>query len=193
MKIYNNLFDQIISPENLFLAWDTFRKDKRKKPDVMEFEMNREKNIFNLYRDLKNKTYKHGPYRGFYIRDPKQRHIHKAEVRDRVLHHAIFSVINPIFEETFIPTSFSCRIGYGSHRGVSALSNAARSVSKNGRRACFILKCDVKKFFDSIDHQILISIIRKRIKDSDAMRLLECIIESYESATNERERERERE
>ena len=159
MKIYNNLFHKIISLENLFSAWNTFKRDKRKKPDVMEFEMNREKNIFSLYRDLRDKTYKHGPYKDFYIRDPKQRHIHKADVRDRVLHHAIYSVISPVFEEIFIPTSFSCRIGYGTHKGVLALASATRAVSKNGRRACFILKCDVKKFFDSINHEILISII----------------------------------
>ena len=134
MKIYNNLFDQIISPENLFSAWDAFKSDKRNKRDVMAFECHLEENIFQLHRELKNKTYKHGPYTGFYIRDPKQRHIHKAIVRDRVLHHAIFSVINPIFEETFIPTSFSCRIGFGTHKGVNTLEHMARAITKNSTR-----------------------------------------------------------
>jgi len=98
MKIYKNLFEDIISPENLFSAWDAFKSDKRNKPDVVRFEWQLEENIFVLHRELGNKTYKHGPYAGFYITDPKQRHIHKASVRDRVLHHAVFSIINPIFE-----------------------------------------------------------------------------------------------
>lgn len=188
MKIYDNLFDQIISPENLFSAWDAFKGDKRNKRDVLVFERHLEENIFKLHRDLKNKTYKHGLYTGFYIQDPKQRHIHKAEVRDRVLHHAIFLVINPIFEETFIPTSFSCRVGFGTHKGVSVLEKIARKIAKNDTNSCFVLKCDIQKFFDTVDHKILFSVIEKRIKDKDVAWLLRSIIESYASAKS-RERE----
>ena len=191
MKIYRNLFDQIISPENLFAAWDSFKSDKRNKPDVMEFEWNLEKNIFQLHRELKNGAYRHGPYAGFYIRDPKQRHIHKALVRDRVLHHAIFSVINPIFEKTFISTSFSCRVGYGTHRGVTNLEEAARKIQKNSTSPCFVLKCDIQKFFDSVDHAILLAIMSEKIKDENAIRLLRSIVESYR-VLQSRERERER-
>src|SRR3989338_9563507 len=111
MKTHKNLFDKIISPENLFSAWDDFKNDKRSKIDVQRFEYHLEENIFKLRRELQNKTYEHGQYTGFYIRDPKPRHIHKAAVRDRILHHALFSVVNPIFEQTFIQSSFSCRIG----------------------------------------------------------------------------------
>lgn len=182
MKIYKNLFEKIISPENLFSAWDAFKSDKRNRRDVQAFEWNLEENIFQLCRELRNKTYKHGLYTGFYIRDPKQRHIHKASVRDRVLHHAVFSVINPIFEETFIPTSFSCRIGYGTHRGVAVLEKMARRIHKNGTNSCFILKCDVQKFFDSVDHYVLLSILKKRIRDEDAMWLLRDIVGSYSSS-----------
>lgn len=181
MKIYKNLFEKIISPENLFSAWDSFKSDKRNRHDVQVFEWRLEQNIFQLYCELHNKTYKHGPYTGFYIRDPKQRHIHKALVWDRVLHHAIFSVINPIFEETFIPTSFSCRIGYGTHRGVAILEKMAQWVHKNGTNSCFVLKCDIQKFFDSVDHHVLLSILKKRIKDEEAMWLLQEIVESYSS------------
>lgn len=183
MKIYRNLFDQIISPENLFSAWDTFKGDKRKKADVIEFEWNLEENIFKLHRELKNKTYKHGRYTGFYIQDPKQRHIHKAEVRDRVLHHAIFSILNPIFEETFIPTSFSCRIGYGTHKGVNALGKAATKLQRNGTRTCFVLKCDIQKFFDSMDHDVLLAVLKKRIKDDSAIWLVKEIVESFSSSS----------
>ncbi len=192
MKIYKNVFEKIISLENLFSAWDAFRRGKRNKPDVQRFEWNLEQNIFQLHRDLKDKTYEHGPYSGFYITDPKQRHIHKAIVRDRVLHHAIFSVSNPIFEETFMPVSFSCRVGFGTHKGVAVLERMMRTVAQNGAGNCFVLKCDIKKFFDSVDHKILLGILERRIKDRDAMWLLECVVESYE-ATSVRERERERE
>lgn len=182
MRIYKNIFERIISPENLFSAWDSFKSDKRSKPDVLRFEWNLERNIFQLHRDLKNKTYKHSPYEGFYIKDPKQRHIHKATVRDRILHHAVFSVVNPIFEPTFIPTSFSCWVGYGTHKGVEILEKIMREASRNNTRSCFVLKCDIRKFFDSVNHEILLSIIKKRIKDVDVAWLLESIVRSYESA-----------
>lgn len=186
MKIYKDIFSQMISLENLFSAWDVFKSDKRNKPDVQIFEWGLEKHLFQLHRELRSKTYKHGPYSGFYIQDPKQRHIHKATVRDRVLHHAVFSVLNPIFEPTFISTSFSCRIGYGTHRGVDVLRQMVRGVSQNGTKPCFILKCDIRKFFDSVDHQVLMAIIKKRVGDSDALWLLEKIVSGY-SESRERE------
>ncbi len=196
MRIYNNLFQIIISSENLFSAWDAFKTDKRNKFDVQRFEWSLEQNIFELHRDLKNKTYKHGPYEGFYIRDPKQRHIHKATVRDRILHHAISFVLNPIFEPTFIPTSFSCRIGYGTHRGVAALNKIVRCVSRNGTKPCVVLKCDIKKFFDSVDHAALTTIVKRRIADNDVLWLLGKIVSGYsvkrESRSGPRKRDSDR-
>ena len=185
MKTYNKLFNKIIEPEHLFWAWDEFKHDKRSKADVQEFEKDLERNIFDLSRDLKDKTYKHGPYIGFYIYDPKLRHIHKAAVRDRVLHHAVFQVVNKIFEPTFIPNSFSCRIGKGTHRGVEEINKMVRKVSKNFTEPCFGLKCDVRKFFDSIDHDILLTILRERIRDPDMIWLLEEIVESYQSSRSD--------
>ncbi len=193
MKIYKDLYWSIISPQALFKAWEVFKSDKRNKADVLEFEKNLEQNIFGLYRDLKSETYRHGPYKGFWIHDPKVRRIHKAIVRDRVLHHATFSVLNKIFEPIFINDSFSCRIGKGTHKGVEKVSEMLRAVSKNNTRTCYALKCDVRKFFDSIDHEVLMNILRRRIKDVKTISLLERVIESYEkSGTWERERERER-
>jgi retron-type reverse transcriptase len=179
MKICKNIFIKVIEPETLFSAWEEFRRGKSKKPDVLSFEEDLEANIFKLARDLSSKRYSHEGYTGFYICDPKLRHIHKASVRDRVLHHAITTVLNPIFEPTLIPNSFSCRVGKGTHKGLDALRTMLRKVSKNNTRQCYVLKCDVRKFFDSIDHDILLSILRRRIEDSDMMLLLENIIESY--------------
>jgi len=179
MKFYSNIFQQIISLENLFLAWEEFKGDKQKKKDVLAFEWKLEENILELHRNLKYHTYKHDVYTAFTITDPKQRRIHKATVRDRVLHHAIFRILNPLFEPTFIANSFSCRIGKGSHKGIGALSNMLSSVSQNNRRTCYALKCDIKKFFDSVDHKILLDIIKRRIKDDEFHWLIEEIVNSF--------------
>ncbi len=181
MRIYNKLFERIIEPENLFSAWDEFKKGKGRKLDVLRFEKNLEQNIFQLHRDLRDKTYKHGDYTSFYIRDPKLRHIHKATVRDRVLHHAVFKILDPIFEPTYIHNSFSCRTGKGNHKGVKALAHMLRQVSKNNTKTCFVLKCDIRKFFDSIDHDILIDLLQKKIKDEKIINLLKEIMASFMS------------
>jgi len=181
MKIYNNVFDKIVSIENLFLAWDNFKVGKTKKKDVQAFEWKLEENIFQLHRQLRRCSYKHGDYTSFYIRDPKQRRIHKAEVRDRILHHAIFSILNHIFELTFISHSFSCRVGFGTHKGFLALEKFIRKTSCNYTKPCYVLKCDIKKFFDTVNHDILKGILKRRIKDEKAIWLLGEIIDSFSS------------
>ncbi len=192
MKTYEHVFDTIVSPEALFRAWDEFKRGKKMKEDVLAFEKELERNIFDLHRNLRTKRYRHGPYADFFIQDPKLRHIYKASVRDRVLHHAMFATLNPIFEPTYIHYSFSCRIGKGTHKGVEVLAQMLRAVSKNGTQPCYALKCDIRKFFDSIDHNILLGILEKRILDPDTRWLMREIIESY-GAAGLRERERERE
>ncbi|NCN08083.1 RNA-dependent DNA polymerase, partial [Candidatus Parcubacteria bacterium] len=179
MRVYTRLFNKITDTENLFSAWDEFKCGKRNRPDVLAFEENIEQNIFALHRDLISKKYKHGAYSSFYIYDPKLRHIHKATVRDRVLHHAIFKILNPIFEPTFISHSFSCRVGKGTHKGVEVLDKMLRKVSRNYSQTAYALKCDVRKFFDSVDHAILIQLLRRKIKDADTLWLMEEIIESF--------------
>lgn len=181
MKVYNNLFPIIISPKTIFRAWEVFKSDKKNKFDVQEFGVSIERNIFKLCKDLRSKKYKHGPYKRFWIQDPKLRHIHKATVRDRVLHHAIFDIINPIFEPTFIDTSFSCRVGKGTHKGVVWVRDIIYQLSKNNTKTVWVLKCDIKKFFDSVDHKILINTLSENIKDEDMMNLLKEVIDSYSS------------
>lgn len=148
----------------------------------MKFEWQLEENIFALHRQLKAQCYNHGPYEAFYIQDPKQRLIHKATVQDRVLHHAIFKVLNPIFEPTFIAHSYSCRIGKGTHKGVISLSNMLRKISKNNTGTCFALKCDVRKFFASVDQNILMSILDRKITDETMLSLLRKIVCSFDKA-----------
>lgn len=183
MKIYTNLFNKIISLENLFTSFDEFKADKKKRKDVLNFEWKLENNIAQLHRELKYHKYKHGVYTKFRICDPKPRIIHKACVRDRVLHHAVFRVLNPLFEPSFISYSFSCRLDKGTHKGVDAVSGMVRQVSGNNTRPCFVLKCDIKKFFASVDHQILLEIIKRKIKDDNFNWLIEEIIGSFNSKT----------
>src|SRR3989344_1136230 len=106
-------YDDIISLENLLEAWQEFLKGKRNKKDVQEFQLNLMDNIFSLHNELKNKTYKHGPYYAFNISDPKPRNIHKATVRDRLLHHTIYRILYPYFDKKFISDSYSCRLNKG--------------------------------------------------------------------------------
>ena len=179
MRLYSNTYDQIASVGNLFLAWDEFRKDKHNKPDVMKFEWQLEENIFELHRQLVAKSYRHKGYQAFYIQDPKQRLIHKAVVHDRVLHHAVFNILNPIFEPTFIAHSFSCRVDKGTHRGVQSLTTMTRKVSNNYRLPCFSLKCDIQKFFGSVNHETLFAILCRRIQDESTLWLLHQIIYSF--------------
>ncbi|MBI2053937.1 MAG: DNA polymerase III subunit delta [Candidatus Staskawiczbacteria bacterium] len=175
----HDIFERIISLENLFFAWNEFKKGKRKKPDVQEFEYNLEDNIFLLYNELKNKTYRHSNYTSFFIKDPKLRKIHKATVKDRVLHHAIFRILYPIFDKSFIFDSYSCRIDKGTHRAVNRLNCFAGKISKNNTKTCYILKCDIRKYFDSIDQDTLISLIKNKIKYDDVIWLIIRIIKSF--------------
>ncbi len=173
------VFHQIISLENLLVAWQEFRRGKRTKSDVAQFEFSLENNLFNLRQQLKTKTYRPDQYTPFYICDPKRRLIHKASVRDRVLFQAIYRVLYPIFDRQFIFDSYSCRVGKGTHRGVRRLEQFAKKVTANYHFPAYVLKCDVRKFFDSIDHKILCGICYKQIIDPEARWLIDLIINSF--------------
>src|SRR3989344_833226 len=109
-------YHTIISADNLLGAWKEFLKGKRKKKDVQEFGYQLFDNIHALHVDLANKTYMHGGYHAFNISDPKPRNIHKASVRDRLLHHAIYRILYPFFDRAFIADSYSCRLNKGTHK-----------------------------------------------------------------------------
>lgn len=172
-------FDYIISIENLFLAWKEFVKDKKKRKDVQEFTMKLSENIFTLHEELKNKTYKHSTYQAFKINDPKPRDIHKATVRDRLVHHAIYRILYPYFDKKFIYDSYSCRVEKGTHKALYRFESFGRKVSKNNTKTCWVLKCDIKKFFANIDYRILKEILAKHIQEKDILNLLSNIIDSF--------------
>lgn len=152
-------YSEIISIENLFQVWDEFRKGKRERKDVQVFERNLEDNLFNLHQALRDKTYSHGKYQSFYVHDPKQRHIHKAGVADRVAHHLLYKFLYSVFDKAFIYDSYSCRLDKGTHKAVDRLEKFTRIVSKNYTKPCWALKLDIKKFFASVDHKILLQLL----------------------------------
>ena len=125
------------------------------------------------------KTYHHGDYQPFKIRDPKPRDIHKASVRDRLLHHALYRVLYPEFDRKFIYDSYSCRRDKGTHRAINRLRNFARKVSRNYTRTVWILQCDIRKFFANIDHATLLDILQRHIADEDLLWLLEEVVGSF--------------
>lgn len=171
-------YQELISIENLFQAWNEFKKGKKRRIDVQGFERNLEDNLFGLQGKLAIKTYKHGNYSEFFVHDPKQRHIHKARVADRIIHHLLYKYLYELFNPSFIHDSYSCRLGKGTHIAVGRLENFTRIVSKNYTKNCWALKLDIKKFFASVDHQILKHLLRKKIKDQDILWLLDEIIGS---------------
>src|SRR4030042_5353694 len=187
MKIQlSHKFEEIISLDNLLLAWQEFIKGKKSKPDVQEFSLKLFDNILALHISLANKSYRHGGYKSFYINDPKRRHIHKASVADRLLHHAVYRILYPFFERTFIADSYSCRLNKGTHKALNRFRNFAFIESKNITRTCWVLKIDIRKFFASIDHEILSQILGEYIKAKEVVWLLEQIIESFNSSPNKR-------
>jgi retron-type reverse transcriptase len=173
------MYDNIISLENLYDAWNEFVKDKRNKKDVSVFARYLDIHIYDLYLELKNKTYKHGGYKTFKINDPKPRDIHKTLVRDRLIHHAIYLILYPYFDKKFIHDSYSCRLNKGTHKSITRFEKFNRIVSKNYTKQCYVLKCDIKKFFANIDHYILKQILARHIADEDVLNLLGNIIDSF--------------
>lgn len=172
--------ERIICLENLLEAWKEFEKGKKQRKDVQIFQMRLMDNIFSLHRELFNHTYKHGGYQAFKINDPKPRDIHKATVKDRLLHHAIYRMLYPFFEKTFIADSYSCQINKGTHRATNRFRKFAYITSKNNTKTCWILKCDIRKFFANIDHTILLDILARYIPNKEISWLIKEVIGSFE-------------
>lgn len=148
---------------------------------MQEFSLRLMDNLVSLHEDLASRRYRHGPYKAFSISDPKPRSIHKANVRDRVLHHAIYRVLYPFFDRTFMADSFSCRKGKGTHRALERFHQFANKVSRNDTHTTWVLKMDIRKFFASIDQNILLGILETYIPDRDILWLLERVIRSFHS------------
>lgn len=179
MENSDNLFDKLCSYENLELALKKARKRKTLKHYVMEFERNLKQNLIDLRNELIFHTYSPKPLKTFIVRDPKTRKISKSHFRDRVVHHALCNIIEPIFERTFIYDSYANRINKGTHKAIERFDYFKRKVSKNNTRACYVLKADIKHYFETVNHEILLNIIKRKIKDERVIWLVKTILKNH--------------
>jgi len=170
MKRHGHLWEQVISFEALLRAADKARKGKRFRPAVASFHFDQERALWQLHEELSTKTYRPGAYRSFFIYQPKKRQISAAPYRDRVVHHALVNVLEPIYEGVFIGDSYACRQGKGTHAAVDRCQQLAQ-------RFRYVLKADVQKFFPTLDLEILKQRLARKIKDPDVLWLIGLIID----------------
>ncbi|MBW4615531.1 MAG: RNA-directed DNA polymerase [Desmonostoc vinosum HA7617-LM4] len=177
MKRYGNLWTKIIDFENLLTAAKNAQKGKRYRENVLAFNYNLESELEKLKIKLESKTYIPGSYKTFTIVEPKPRMISAAPYRDRVVHHALCNIITPIFERTLIADTYANRLGFGTHR-------ALRRFTEFSRSSRYILQCDIRKYFPSIDHNILKTIVRRKIKCPNTLWLIDTIIDNSNEQEN---------
>lgn len=171
MKRHGQLFEKIISFQNILIASRKARKGKRFKRGTAIFEVELEKNIFKIIQDLKLKTYAPGEFRDFYIYDPKMRLISAAPYYDRVIHHSVMNIVDPLVSKSYIDDTYACLTGRGTHKAVAQYKKFQASNR-------FVLKCDIQKYFQSIDHDILLEKLGRHIKCKDTLWLFKTIIDS---------------
>lgn len=171
MKTFKNLYPRIYDFANLERAFYRARRGKRQQPNVATFECNLDLELLQLADELKAETYRPGGYRHFHLYDGKPRRISAAPFRDRVVHHALCRVIEPIWEARFIYDSYACRVGKGTH---AALDRCTRFA----RRYPYVLQCDIVQFFPSVDHDVLIRLLAHHIACPPTRRLVEKIVAS---------------
>jgi RNA-directed DNA polymerase len=178
MKTYKHLYPKVYDFENLYLAWRKARKGKRGRAQPAQFERVQEDELLALQNELQNQTYKPGKYHNFFVHDPKRRLISAAPFRDRVVHHALYRVIEPIWEARFIHDTYANRVDKGTHRALDRAQDYARKYD-------YVLQCDVKQFFPSIDHAILRDELARLIRDEKTLWLCDQILKSGEGVLNE--------
>lgn len=172
MKRVSNLFLQITDFNNLRLAYLKALKGKRFSSSAIVFGANADIKLYQLKKDLESQTYKPGKYNQFKIYDPKERIITAACFEDRIVHHAVMNILEPVFEKQFIFHTYACRKNKGTHKAVKYVCNKVKHYS-------YYLKLDVRKYFDSISHQKMKNLLCRIIKDKQTLNLLLKIIDSY--------------
>lgn len=179
MKTIKNLFDKIVDFENLYMAWESARKGKRYRDEIMEFSDNLESNLIDIQNHLIYGTYKVGKYRPFYIFEPKKRLIMALPFRDRVVQWAIYRQLFPILNRQFIFDSYACRPRKGTQKAVARLQYWLRQTDRKPQKF-YYLKLDIAKYFYRVDHRVLEDILRRKIKDKRLVDLLVSIVNSEE-------------
>ena len=188
MKTHKQLYRKFCSLDNLTLAYEKAKKGKTKKESVILFKRDFERNLLSLQKELINKTYHPQPLKRFIIRDPKTRVIHASIFKDRIVHHALINIIEPIFEKIFIYDSFASRKNKGTHLAIKRFDEFKRKVSRNGlpisikqkysknKVQGYCLKSDIKHYFDEVDHKVLLNILIRKIKDDSLLEIIEKIL-----------------
>lgn len=176
MKKLDNVYENMTSFSSLCSAFYRASKGRRFRSNVAKYRVNLESNIFALEEKLKNKTYTFGPYLGFYVFEPKTRYIESAIFENRIVHHAVFECLETWLDPILYEHSYACRTGRGTHLAMTTLKGWLRN-----KKLKYYIKCDVKKFFPSIDRRILIKLLHKKIADKDLLALLENLILSSPS------------
>lgn len=171
MKASKNLFNHIISFENVLSAAQKAAKGKRENQSVLLFYRHLEENIWQIIWELKSKTYEPGSYKSFSIYKPKPRMISAAPFRDRIVHHALITVVGPILERAFIFDTYANRTAKGTHKAIERYQHYLTKYA-------YALKCDIRKYFPSIDHGILKSLLRRKISCADTLWLIDTIIDN---------------
>jgi RNA-directed DNA polymerase len=178
LKRHGNLWKKVINYDNLFLAYKKAKKGKSTRDSVIDFEKDIEGNLKKLQQSLVDKTFTTSPYKSRTIREPKVREIYILPFYpDRILQHALLQIVIPIWDNLMIIDSYACREGKGMHQASSKTILHVKNYK-------YCLKCDIKKFYPSINHKILINIIENKIKCKDTLWLLSDIINSFEGDCN---------
>jgi retron-type reverse transcriptase len=178
-KTYNNLWDKIVDFENLYEAYKTAKRGKRYRLESLDFVKDLEVNLITLQNNLMWNMYKPSPFRQFYVFEPKKRLISAPNFVDRIVHHAIVRVIENLFEKKFVKETFACMVGRGTHAAMKHVLKCCR-IAKCRLGSYYVLKCDIHKFFPSVNHDILKQIVRRTIRDKKLLNLIDKIIDSYE-------------
>lgn len=178
MKTPKNLYSKICDIKNLVLAWKNARKGKTKKNYLIEFEKNLPFHLKSLQSELCNKTYCPRPMQTFILRDPKTRKISKSDFRDRIIHHALCNIIEPIFDKNFIYDNCANRKEKGTLFALNRFENFRRKVTCNFTSEGFCLKADIKHYFEKIDKNILLEIIQRKIKCEKTIWLIKQILQN---------------
>jgi RNA-directed DNA polymerase len=171
-----DLWKELCSYDNLELAYKKARKHKTTKNYVINFEKDLQNNLLLLRSELLLHSYRPKPLVNFIVRDPKTRKISKSNFRDRVIHHALCNIIEPIYEKSFIFDSCANRKGKGALKALQRFDCFKRKVSRNNTIKCYALKADIKKYFETIDHEVLMKTIKKKISDNKVLWLIRKIL-----------------
>jgi retron-type reverse transcriptase len=180
----NNLWEKVVDFENVYRAYHDAAKGKRYHNEILNFKHSLEDNLFAIIQDLNEGAYKPIPLRQFYVREPKVRLISAPAFRDRIVHHSLVQIIEPLFERRFVNDTFACRVGRGTHAAIRHIFHCVQLAKRQWGRY-YVLKCDVTKFFPSINHTILKQIVRRTIRDRRVLSLLDTIIDFYSTEGTE--------